>query len=124
MDMTIELRGLEVYAHHGCYAEERAVGGRFVVDADLVVDGGAVARTDNVGDTLNYVDACRLAAETLARPRHTLEALAADLAARLAERFAARGLRGGWVRVRKFAPPIGLQVESVGVRADIVASRR
>lgn len=119
MDMTIEIRGLEVYAHHGCYAEERTVGGRFVVDADLVVGSDAVARTDDVSTTLNYVDACRLAAEVLSRPRHTLEALAADLAARMAESFAARGLRGGWVRVRKFAPPIGVQVEGVGVRVDL-----
>lgn len=119
MDMTIELRGLEVYAHHGCYAEERTVGGRFVVDADLVVESGAVAATDDVSTTLNYVDACRLVAEVLGLPRNTLEAIAADVARRMAERFAARGLRGGWVSVRKFAPPIGLQVGSVGVKVAI-----
>lgn len=119
MDMTIELRGLEVYAHHGCYAEERTVGGRFVVDADLVVESDAVAATDDVSTTLNYVSACRLIAEVMSLPRNTLEALAADIARHMEERFAGRGLRGGWVSVRKFAPPIGLQVESVGVRVAL-----
>lgn len=118
MDMTIELRDVEIYARHGCYREEQLVGGRFVVDADLVVDGARPSATDDVRAAVNYVAVCRLIDEEMARPHHLLESLVANLAQALTARFGPEGLKGGWIRVRKMAPPIGMQVESVGVRLD------
>lgn len=117
--MTIELRNIEVYARHGCYAEEQKVGGRFIVDADLVVDASRPAASDNVADALNYVEACRLIADVMATPHHLLESLVAELTRRLEEQFIPSGLAGGWVKVRKIAPPIGVQIESVALKAEI-----
>lgn len=119
--MTIELRNVEIYARHGCYAEEQKVGGRFIVDADLVVDASRPAESDNVADALNYVEVCHLIADVMSRPHHLLESLVAEMVSCLEERYAARGLVGGWVRIRKVAPPIGLQIESVGVKASLFA---
>lgn len=119
MEMTIEIRGLRLYSHHGCYAEERRVGTTFLVDADLRVDAGAPARTDDVADALNYVAACETIARVMATEHHLLEALVADAARALRDEFGVKGLKGGWLRIAKLAPPIGLQLESVAVKADI-----
>lgn len=121
---TIELRDLEIYAHHGCYAEEQAVGTRFVIDADLEIDASRPSESDNVADALNYVEACELIAEIMSQPRHLLETVTQDIVSQLRQRFASKGLRGGWVRVRKIAPPIGLQMGSVGVKMEISAPPR
>lgn len=118
-EMTIELRNIEIYARHGCYHEEQLVGGRFIVDADLRVDAEKTASSDDVRNALNYVEACKLMDEVMRTPHHLLESVVAEMASQLRTRFADKGLIGGWVKVRKLAPPIGMQVESVGVRAEI-----
>jgi 7,8-dihydroneopterin aldolase/epimerase/oxygenase len=50
----IDLTGLEVFAHHGALPHERELGQRFVVDVGLDLDLSAPARTDDLGDTVDY----------------------------------------------------------------------
>lgn len=119
MIMTIELRNIKLYAFHGCYAEEQLVGNHFIVDADLEVDAACAISTDQVTDALNYVEACQAMQQVMAQPCHLLESVVANITAELRNRFASKGLCGGWVRVRKMAPPIGMDIESVGVKAQI-----
>ncbi len=119
MKMTIEIRGLRIYSHHGCYEEERRVGTTFVIDADLEVDATRPASTDDVADALNYVEACEAIAGVMRREHHLLEALAADMAEVLRSGFASKGLAGGWVKISKLSPPIGMEMASVAVKADI-----
>ncbi len=116
--MIIEIRGLSIYSHHGCYAEERQVGARFVIDADLNVDASVPSQTDDVKDALNYVEACEAIALVLRTPHHLLESLADDVIAELKTRFVSKGLKGGMLRIAKMAPPIGLELERVAVRVD------
>lgn len=118
-EMTIEVRGLKIYSHHGCYEEERRVGTNFTIDADLVIDGSRPAETDNVADALNYVEVCETMAEIMKTPHHLLESLADEMAREIKGKFASRGLKGGWLRIAKMAPPIGLQLESVAVKVKL-----
>ena len=119
MKATIELRNLRIYAYHGCFEEEQVVGNNFIVDADLLIDASLPAQTDSVSDSLNYVGACETIRDVMSRPRHLLETVVADLVSELHARHDAQGLLGGWVRVRKMAPPIGVPMESVGVKMDL-----
>ena len=116
MKTTIEIRGLRIYSHHGCYEEERRVGTNFIIDADLEVDATRAVHTDNVDDALNYVDVCQTIAEVMKEPHHILEALVADTIVFFRERYAHKGLIGGWLRISKVNPPIGLELDSVGVK--------
>lgn len=118
MESVIELRGLRLYSHHGCYAEERRVGCWFELDLDLSVECSAAAQSDDVADALNYVEVCQLAAATMQREHHLLEALARDLGLALRQRFEGRGLRGGTLWLRKLAPPVGLELRSVGIKYE------
>jgi 7,8-dihydroneopterin aldolase/epimerase/oxygenase len=50
----ITLTGLEVFAHHGALPHERELGQRFVVDVALDLDLATAARSDDLGDTVDY----------------------------------------------------------------------
>lgn len=119
MEMTIEIRGLRLYSHHGCYAEERRVGTTFIVDADLKVDTTTPAETDDVRDALNYVAACETIARVMGKEHHLLESLVREAISALRREFSAKGLKGGWLRIAKVAPPIGMELGTVALRGEI-----
>ena len=54
MSDQILVRGLRLWAHVGVLAHERELGQWFEVDLTLSVDLGAAARSDALGDTLDY----------------------------------------------------------------------
>ena len=57
-DNVILIRGLEVNACHGVYAEEKVAPQPFVFDADLYADFYSAAKTDDINATVNYAKAC------------------------------------------------------------------
>ena len=53
MKGTLEIKGIAVRAHHGCYEEERKNGGDFTVDVSLTMDMSEAAVSDSLEDTLD-----------------------------------------------------------------------
>lgn len=97
--MTIELRGLVVFGHHGYLEEERRLGQRFLVDLE-VDEVGDAATTDDIDDTVDYRRIAGLVREVFAGPeRQLLEGLAGAVADGILERFAS--VERVRVRVRK-----------------------
>lgn len=97
--MTIELRGLVVFGHHGYLVEERRIGQRFLVDLRVDVSGEA-SETDSIEDTVDYRRLASLVREVFAGPeRLLLEGLAGGVADGIVERFAS--VERVRVRVRK-----------------------
>jgi 7,8-dihydroneopterin aldolase/epimerase/oxygenase len=109
--VIIELHGLELFGYHGVLEEERRVGQTFWYDVELEV--GEWGANDRIEDAVDYrlvVDAVR---EVNERRFELLEALAANTAETLLERFA---LARAKVRVRK--RPAGLPLEYSAVTAE------
>jgi len=50
----LEIRGIEVHAHHGVFAHEREDGQVFVIDLGLRVDTRAAAGHDDLTRTVDY----------------------------------------------------------------------
>jgi 7,8-dihydroneopterin aldolase/epimerase/oxygenase len=97
--MTIELRSLVVFGHHGYLEEERRLGQRFLVDLWVDVQTTA-AETDRIEETVDYRRLAALVREVFAgRERLLLEGLAGAIADGILERFAA--VERARVRVRK-----------------------
>jgi 7,8-dihydroneopterin aldolase/epimerase/oxygenase len=112
--VTIELRALELFGHHGAEDEERRAGQRFLFDLWLDV-GDAAARTDRLEDTVDYRDVVEaLRAVSDGRQFRLLESLASAVADALLERFPVERAR---VRVRKpdvrLAAPVEYSAVSV-----------
>ena len=111
--VTIEVRGLSLYTHHGVSAAEREVGQRLVFDIAFDVDDCAATVTDEVEDTIDYGDVCQYVALAASeRSFKTLEALCSSIGDRLIERYGASAVS---VRASKPEPPVPLPVEEVAV---------
>jgi 7,8-dihydroneopterin aldolase/epimerase/oxygenase len=52
--LTVEIRGLRVYAHHGVRDFERERGQPFVIDVWLVPSRSQAGLTDDLADAVNY----------------------------------------------------------------------
>ena len=97
--MTIELRGIELHAHHGVLERERREGQRFLVDLELDLADTTAASTDRIEDAVDYRDVVATVVEIAeGRAYHLLEALATALADALVVRYPLSRAR---VRVRK-----------------------
>ena len=116
MQGRVTIRGLEVFAHHGCLPEERERGQVFLVDLELDYDLGPAAERDELSRALDYDAVTREVHTLVSSERYDLlEALVVRLARRLSERYPAKRV---WVRVRKPQAPLAHPVEWVGVEVE------
>ena len=95
------------YARHGVHEEERQLGGRYEVDAELVFDSTEAAATDDLSKTIDYSRAYAIISEamTAGEPSALIETLAARVAARLIEELVIA--EKVTVKVRKRVVPLG-----------------
>ncbi len=76
----IRISGLQVYARHGVYEEEKKLGQRFLVDAVLYTDLEAAGKTDELSASTDYGAVCEKIQEILTQNVYNLlEAAAGEL---------------------------------------------
>ena len=103
MPDRILIESLELSAHIGVPAEERATAQRLTVNLALEPIRDFTALGDALENTVDYVRVCEeVKALSLARPRRLIETLAEDIAALLLTRFAIRAVE---VELRKYILP-------------------
>jgi len=107
--ITVALRGLRVFGHHGVYEDERERGQDFLFDVEL--DVGDRGSSDRFEDAVDYNAVARAVREVSAAQNYSLlEALGGAVADELQTRFAADRVV---VRVTKPAVrPAGLEGEA------------
>ena len=54
MSDRIAVRGIEVFAHHGVFDQEKADGQLFSIDVEIDVDLAEAARSDALAATVDY----------------------------------------------------------------------
>lgn len=113
---TIRLIGLTATGHHGVFDFEKREGQIFQVDAALTLDFSAAGRSDDLADTVSYVEIAELIhAAIVGKPFDLIEALADHLAReilRTDERLAAAE-----VTVHKPEAPLTQSFHDVSVTA-------
>ena len=102
---TVALEGLEFFAYHGYYEEERTIGNRYAVDITVSADFSEAAQNDRLRSTINYEDLYRIVKEEMAVPSRLLEHIAQRIIKRTYERYP----NVEWVEVglSKFNTPLG-----------------
>lgn len=114
MPDTIILKGAQFHGKHGVSAEERAVGGRVIVDVEIECDLTQAGMTDDLKETLNYSEIFKtVRAQVEDKEFNLLESLANRIAEALLVKFPTTTVN---VYVRKQPPPIKGIVDSAGVR--------
>lgn len=114
---TIAINGMRFYARHGCFAEERTIGTHFRVDLALKTDTSQAEMSDNIADTVNYLEVYRVVKREMERPSNLLEHVAYRVGEAVRKEFA--GVESVTVKVYKLNPPLGGQMESVGVEVTL-----
>ena len=100
----IALRGLEFYAYHGVYPEEREKGNKFLVNVSLDYNFEEQALKDELENTINYEEIYSIVNSVMEEPAKLLEYLALTISNNIKERFP--NSNQVKVEVRKYNPPI------------------
>lgn len=109
----IALEGMEFFAHHGVYPEERANGQWFRVELELTNDFSKAAQSDALSDALDYVAVYEVLKEEMAIPAHLLEHLAHRINKRMKQEFPAiEKLR---IKITKMQPPIEGKLSGISI---------
>ena len=113
---VIRLENMAFYANHGCFAEEQAIGTRFRVDVALVTDTTKSQQSDNIADTVNYLEVYHMVKREMMIPSHLLEHVADRIAnAILNEYPTVESLK---VKISKLNPPLGGQIGCASVEIE------
>jgi dihydroneopterin aldolase len=108
---------MRFYAHHGCFEQERAIGTHFRVDVVFETDTSQAEVSDNIGDTVSYLDVYQVVKREMEIPSNLLE----HVARRIGEgiRIDFPSVTAVRVKVSKLNPPLGGQMESVSVEVSL-----
>jgi dihydroneopterin aldolase len=113
---VIRLHNMPFYGRHGVNPEEQALGQRFEVDVELLLDTRPAAQQDDLRLTINYAHVYREVKRIVEEERFDLiETLAETIAMHLGQRFAPDAIR---VRVRKPHAPIRGVFDYVAVEIE------
>lgn len=100
----VSLEGMEFYARHGYYEEERVIGNKYSVDVTLDVDFSEAAADDKLEGTVNYEKVYEIVQNVMSIDANLLEHLAGKMIKALKENFSQ--INQVQVRISKYNPPI------------------
>jgi dihydroneopterin aldolase len=110
----IRVRGLRIVASVGVLPEEHERLQPLILDLDVEVDLSEAGATDDLDATVNYAAITQAAVEVVTSRHHELLEAIGDEVARAALAIDRR-ISAIEVSVTKVRPPIGLDVDTVGI---------
>jgi dihydroneopterin aldolase len=109
----LRLHNMTFHAYHGVFPEERVLGQKFQVDVELQLDLRVSGLSDNIQESIDYVQVYRKVQEIVEQQQYALlERLAEEIARSILSCFPAEGVT---VSVRKPHPPIQATLDAVEV---------
>jgi 7,8-dihydroneopterin aldolase/epimerase/oxygenase len=113
----IKIEGMEFYAYHGHYREERYVGNRFLLDISINTNTTKAEKSDNIEDTLNYQQVYAIIKDDMENKQsHLLENIGRRIIDRLYKNF--DSIDKVKLKISKINPPMGGQIQSVSVTIE------
>jgi dihydroneopterin aldolase len=116
MTVTTTLQSMKFHAFHGVMAEERIIGGIFLVDLSYTINTDAV-ETDWIEDTIDYSLLFDLVKEEMMVSSNLIEHVAGRILNTLKVEFPQ--VREWVIRISKLNPPINGEMESASVTIKI-----
>ena len=107
----IQVNNIKLYANHGCLNEEAMIGSWYQVDIEVNVDLTKSSISDDLEDTVDYVQLNHIVKEEMVIRSKLLE----EVANRILDRFflELKMIKSATVSVAKLNPPIGGNVQEV-----------
>ncbi len=113
MKHIIEVNGIKVYAFHGCLPEEGKIGGNYTVDVSMATNFGSAAISDQLSETIDYVDVNRIVVEEMAVRSKLIEHAGQRIVNRIKKEI--KNVHSLRVKVVKICPPINGDVNNVAI---------
>ncbi|MDH5608429.1 MAG: dihydroneopterin aldolase [Cyclobacteriaceae bacterium] len=101
---TVSLEGMEFYARHGYYEEERIIGNKYSVDIHIELDFDLAAESDKLEGTVNYERIYAIIADVMSIDALLLEHLAHKIIQSVKKEYPK--ISKVTVKVSKHNPPI------------------
>ncbi len=118
MTGKIHLTNMAFFGHHGDVPAETELGQRFYVDLALTLDIAAVARSDALADTVDYVAVHALCRELMeGTPVKLIETLAARIMEAVLKKFPRVAKVG--ITLRKPSVPLRGVLDHVAIEASL-----
>ena len=112
----IDVLGQRFFSNHGCLPEEAVIGQEYLVDVRVWLNLHPAAESDDLAQTVDYVDIHRICAREMAIRSKLVEHVAGRvLKALRAELPLADAIDQVEVEITKFAPPIGGDCDRITV---------
>lgn len=102
------------FAHHGCFEAERVVGTRFCVNLSFDVDTAKAEHSDDITDTVSYLDVYQIVKTEMQIPSNLLEHVARRIANAVSREFPK--ISNIVVEIQKLNPPLGGEIGSACVK--------
>ncbi|WP_276773888.1 2-amino-4-hydroxy-6-hydroxymethyldihydropteridine diphosphokinase [Ruminococcus champanellensis] len=110
----IRIQNLTVFANHGVLPEERVLGQKFLISAELHLDTRAAGMQDDLTRTVNYAQVCSFICQQMQQTFQLIEAAAEHLAQGILREYPL--VRRVDLELAKPWAPVHLPVESVSVQ--------
>jgi dihydroneopterin aldolase len=112
MKTKVSLKGIEFFAYHGFYEEERKMGNTFVIDIEVALKTFD-SSDDNIYDTVNYEDLYTICAEEMNKTQKLLETVVFNIISRVKNEI--DNISAAEVRLEKIGPQIGGKIDKAVV---------
>lgn len=109
----ILVEGINLYAYHGCLEEESKIGSDYIVDVIITTNFMHSTSTDELDDTIDYVEINKIVEKEMAIRSKLIEHVAYRIIKQIKQKY--KNIIGLEVKVTKIAPPINGNVDKVSV---------
>ncbi|MDE6097657.1 MAG: dihydroneopterin aldolase [Muribaculaceae bacterium] len=109
---TVEINRLKIYAYHGVFGQETAVGNDFELTVHLEYPCAGAMQTDELEATISYADVITLIEKEMKKPSRLLENVVYRIYTSIVAAYPK--VCGGYITLLKLHPPLSGQMESCG----------
>lgn len=109
----ISIEGMEFYAYHGCFEEEKQIGTKFMVDVWLLAPTIDAEETDDLNKTVNYQEVYGLIKKEMQKTSNLLEHVGRRILNKIKEEFPS--VKKAEIKISKMNPPLGGKMKNVSV---------
>lgn len=106
----IGLEGIEFYAYHGVYEEERIIGGKYILDISVYTVAEKALHNDDLNGTVNYELLYNIAKKNMQQPVKLIEHLAQKILNDI--RKIVNNDDVIKIKLKKIHPPLGAEVQA------------
>tara|TARA_B100000767_G_scaffold174966_1_gene163580 strand:+ start:345 stop:698 length:354 start_codon:yes stop_codon:yes gene_type:complete len=108
----ITVKGIRIFAYHGHLPEEAKLGGHFIVNVWVEADTAKVEISDNLNDTIDYVEIIQIVKQQMAIRSNMIEQPARRIVNAILPLNYVQNVK---VELEKIQPPINASFDKISV---------